>query len=64
MAIRYELGLLKAGLQPGQFLKLGSDGKLMGEAISNPPSGSKKVVNLYVNNDGKLVIEYDSTPVP
>ncbi len=40
------------------------NGGRSGEAISNPPSGNKKVVNLYVNNDGKLVVEYDTTPVP
>jgi hypothetical protein len=33
-------------------------------SVSNPPSGGKKVTNLYVNSDGKLVVEYDTTPVP
>ena len=31
---------------------------------SNPPSGGKKVLNLYVNSEGKLVVEYNETPVP
>lgn len=31
---------------------------------SQPPSGHFKVVNLYVNKDtGKVIVEYDDTPV-
>jgi hypothetical protein len=32
--------------------------------ISKPPSGCKKVLNFYVNIEGKLIVEYDTTPVP
>ncbi len=32
--------------------------------LSNPPSGKCKVTNLYVNEEGKLVIEYENTPKP
>lgn len=28
--------------------------------ISNPPVGCKRVLNIYVNADGKLIIEYDT----
>lgn len=31
--------------------------------FSIPPPGCKKVKNLYVNEAGKFVIEYDDTPV-
>lgn len=31
---------------------------------SIPPSGGKKVLNIYVNSEGKLVVEYNETPVP
>lgn len=31
--------------------------------ISDPPSGNYKVTNLYVNADGKIVVEYDDQPV-
>ena len=34
------------------------------ESISKPPPGGKRVTNLYVNEEGKLVVEYDETPVP
>ena len=35
-----------------------------GGVESNPPSGKCKVVNLYVViSTGKLVVEYDDTPV-
>jgi hypothetical protein len=27
--------------------------------VSNPPAGCKKVTNIYVNQNGKLVVEYD-----
>lgn len=27
--------------------------------LSNPPSGCYKITNLYVNGEGKLVVEYD-----
>ena len=33
MALKYDLGLLKTEPQPGQFLKIGSDGKLVGVTI-------------------------------
>ncbi len=26
---------------------------------SEPPNGSKKITNMYVNSDGKLVVEYE-----
>lgn len=29
------------------------------ESISNPPSGCHRITNIYVNADGKLVVEYD-----
>jgi hypothetical protein len=32
--------------------------------MSLPPRGMKKVTNLYVNEDGKLVVVYDETPTP
>ncbi len=69
MALKYDLGLLKTEPQPGQFLKVGSDGKLTSvalsvEDVSKPPSGGKRVTNLYVNSEGKLIVEYDTTPVP
>ncbi|MCM8782393.1 MAG: hypothetical protein NC828_05015 [Candidatus Omnitrophica bacterium] len=33
------------------------------ENLSNPQSGNYKVTNLWVNTSGKLVVEYDDTPV-
>jgi hypothetical protein len=34
-----------------------------GGILSTPPTGSFKVVNIYVNPEtGKLTIEYDNTP--
>lgn len=31
--------------------------------VSTPPSGNFKVTNIYVNTNGKIVVEYDDTPV-
>lgn len=31
--------------------------------VSNPPSGNMVIKNFYVNTSGKVVIEYDDTPV-
>lgn len=31
---------------------------------SQPPTGAHRVVNLYVNTAGKLVVEYEDTPEP
>jgi hypothetical protein len=33
-------------------------------SVSTPPSGGRKVTNIYVDSEGKLVVEYDTTPVP
>lgn len=30
---------------------------------SSPPTGAKRITNLYVNDAGKTVVEYDDTPV-
>ena len=30
--------------------------------ISKPPSGGKRVTNLYISSDGKFIIEYEDTP--
>ena len=30
---------------------------------SNPPSGKYRVANLYVNENGKLIVEWDDQPV-
>lgn len=39
------------------------DSGLPGDIMSNPPSGCRKVKNIYVNQTGKLIVEYDNTPV-
>jgi hypothetical protein len=39
-------------------------GGIAGGVPSIPPSGFKKVTNLYVNSEGKLIVAYDTTPVP
>ena len=35
-----------------------------GPTISVPPQGFYKVTNLYVDSNGKLVVDYDDTPTP
>lgn len=37
--------------------------ELLAAIVSNPPPGGFKVVNVYVNDAGRLVIEYDDTEV-
>ncbi len=52
-------------LQDGQIYAKGDKGE-SGESagsFSVPPPGCKTVKNLYVNQAGKFVIEYDDNPV-
>ena len=30
--------------------------------VSNPPSGSYRIVNMYINEKGKLVIDWSDVP--
>jgi hypothetical protein len=39
-------------------------GGIAGGVPSIPPSGFKRVTNLYVNSAGKLIVAYEDTPVP
>lgn len=34
-----------------------------GGFVSNPPSGGFRIVNMYVNAAGKLVVVYDDKPI-
>jgi len=57
-----------AKLKAGKIYEKGDKGDkgdpgLPGDIISNPPSGCRKVKNLYVNQAGKAIVEYDDTPV-
>lgn len=41
----------------------GGIGGILSTTMSNPPPGYFRVVNLYVNEAGKLIVEYDDQPV-
>ncbi len=46
------------------FVDISDQGGGLGfTTLSNPPPGYFRVVNLYVNGAGKLIIEYDDQPV-
>jgi hypothetical protein len=55
-------------MNQGQIYAKGDKGDtgnpgLPGDILSNPPPGCRKVKNIYVNQAGKAVVEYDDTPV-
>lgn len=39
---------------------MGSGSAVPNKIPSNPPPDGKKVINIYVNKDGKLVIVYEN----
>ena len=36
------------------------DGAVLVKVASDPPAGGRKIVNIYVNQDGKLVVVYET----